>query len=32
MYAFRKPFTVATYADVAPCGDIGFKRVLVVVQ
>ncbi len=32
MYAFRKPFTVATYADVAPIWDYGFKTVLVVAQ
>ena len=32
MYAFRKPFTVATYADIAPVWGFGFKTVLVVVQ
>ena len=32
MYAFRKPFTVATYRDVAPIEAFDYKSVLVVVQ
>ncbi len=32
MYAFRKPFTVATYAAVPPVGGFDFKVVLVVAQ
>jgi len=32
MYAFRKPFTVATYSDMAPLWGVVFKTVLVVAQ
>jgi hypothetical protein len=32
MYGFRKPFTVATYSDVAPFWGIDFKVLLIVVQ
>jgi hypothetical protein len=32
MYAFRKPFTVASYADAAPVGMLSFKVALVIAQ
>lgn len=32
MYAFRKPFTVASYADMAPVAGVDFKIALVIVQ
>ncbi|QEL14680.1 DUF5690 family protein [Limnoglobus roseus] len=32
MYAFRKPFTVATYSDIEAVGGVSFKTVLVAAQ
>lgn len=32
MYAYRKPFTVASYASAAPLGMVQFKIALVIVQ